>query len=120
MATLRMDAVPRRTSLVPLASPCFVLCLLGVETERAFRLPGEGGDHLHCMVELRPGNLRCRLLETTLVLTSDLYHNHRGVEPGMRHLLRIDALEGADCSDSQREPCGSGLEWQHGAWLLSW
>ena len=28
-----MEEVPRRTSLVPLAFPCFALCLLGVETE---------------------------------------------------------------------------------------
>ena len=34
--------IPRRTSLVPLASPCFVLCLVGFERE-GFRLPGEGG-----------------------------------------------------------------------------
>ena len=37
-----MEEVPRRTSLVPLASPCFVLRLIGVETE-ALRLPGAGG-----------------------------------------------------------------------------
>ena len=28
-----MAEVARRTSLAPLASPCFVLCLIGVETE---------------------------------------------------------------------------------------
>ena len=28
-----MEEVPHRTSLVPLAFPCFVLCLVGVETE---------------------------------------------------------------------------------------
>ena len=28
-----MEEVPRRTSLVPLAFPCFVLCVVGVETE---------------------------------------------------------------------------------------
>ena len=38
-----MEEVPRRTSLAPLASPCFVLCLIGMETNgRAFRLPGAG------------------------------------------------------------------------------
>ena len=31
---------PRRTSLVPLAFPCFVLCLVGMKTEGLFRLPG--------------------------------------------------------------------------------
>ena len=29
----RMEQVPSHTSLAPLASPCFVLCLIGVETE---------------------------------------------------------------------------------------
>ena len=28
-----MEEVPRRTSLVPLAFPSFVVCLIGVETE---------------------------------------------------------------------------------------
>ena len=28
-----MEEVPRRTSLIPLAFPCFVLCLIGEETE---------------------------------------------------------------------------------------
>ena len=27
---------------------------------RAFRLPGEGGDHVHCMVEPSPGHIRCQ------------------------------------------------------------
>ena len=26
----------------------------------AFRLPGAGGDHCHCTVELSPGHIRCR------------------------------------------------------------
>ena len=50
---------PRRTSLVPRASPCFVLCLIRVETE-GLRLPEAGGDHFHCTVELSPGHIRCR------------------------------------------------------------
>ena len=37
-----MEEVPRRASLVPLASPCFVLCLIGVETE-GLLVPGVGG-----------------------------------------------------------------------------
>ena len=39
----RLEEVPRRTSLVPLAFPCFVHCLIGVETKERFRLPGAGG-----------------------------------------------------------------------------
>ena len=54
-----MEEVPCRTSLAPLASPCFVLCLLGVE-EKGFRLPGEGEDHFHYAVEPLPGHIRCR------------------------------------------------------------
>ena len=49
-----------RASLAPLASPCLVLCSIGVETEGVFRLPGEGGDHVHCMVEPSPGHIQCR------------------------------------------------------------
>ena len=29
---------------------------------RAFRLPGAGGDHMHCMVEPSPSHIRCRIL----------------------------------------------------------
>ena len=39
-----MEEVWRRTSLSLLASPCFILRLLGLETEGLLRLPGEGGD----------------------------------------------------------------------------
>ena len=48
--------------LVPLAFPCFVLCLLRVDREASgvFRLPGEGGDHFHCTVEPSSGHIRCR------------------------------------------------------------
>ena len=38
-----MDEVPRRTSLVPLALPCFVLCLIGVETEGFLDYQGRAG-----------------------------------------------------------------------------
>ena len=55
-----MEEVQRRTSLVPLASPCFVLCLIGVETEGLVDYQGRAGDHLHCTVEPSPGHIRCR------------------------------------------------------------
>ena len=38
-----MEEVPCRTSLVPLASPCFVLCLKGVETEGFLDYQGQAG-----------------------------------------------------------------------------
>ena len=52
--------VPCRTSLVPLAFPCFVLCLIGVETEGLLDYQGRAGDHFHCTVEPSPGHIRCR------------------------------------------------------------
>ena len=50
-----------RTPCVPF---CFVLCLIGVETEGLFRLPGAGGDHFHCTVEPSPGHIWCRHVST--------------------------------------------------------
>ena len=38
-----MEEVPRRTSLVPLAFPCFVHCLIGVETEGLLDYQGRAG-----------------------------------------------------------------------------
>ena len=36
----------------PLTSPCFVLCLVGVETEGLLGHQGRAGDHFHCTVDL--------------------------------------------------------------------
>ena len=55
-----MEEVPRRASLVPLASPCFVLRLIGLETEELLDYQGRAGDHFHCTVEPSPGHIRCR------------------------------------------------------------
>ena len=55
-----MEEVPRRTSLVPLAFPCFLHCLIGVETEGLLDYQGRAGDHFHCTVEPSPGHIRCR------------------------------------------------------------
>ena len=38
-----MEEVPRRTSLVPLAFPCCVLCLIAVETEGLLDYQGRAG-----------------------------------------------------------------------------
>ena len=38
-----MEEVPCRTSLAPLASPCYVLCLVGVETEGFVDYQGRAG-----------------------------------------------------------------------------
>ena len=49
------------SSVSYLAFPCFLprLSRRG-ENRRAFRLPGEGGDHFSCTVEPSPGHIRCR------------------------------------------------------------
>ena len=46
-----MEEVPRRTSLAPLAFPCFVVCLIGMETEGLLACQGRAGDHFHCTVK---------------------------------------------------------------------
>ena len=38
-----LEEVPGRTSLAPLVSPCFVLCLIGVETEGLLDYQGRAG-----------------------------------------------------------------------------
>ena len=55
-----LEEVPRRTSLVPLAFPCFVLCLIGVETEALLDYQGRAGDHFHCALEPSPSHIRRR------------------------------------------------------------
>ena len=52
----KFRAVPRSYPLRPLN---FSLFNKG-GSRRAFRLPGEGGDHFHCTVEPSPGHIRCR------------------------------------------------------------
>ena len=41
-------------------TPCFVLCLIGVETEALLDYQGRAGDHFHCTVKPSPGHIRCR------------------------------------------------------------
>ena len=55
-----LEEVPCRTSLVPLAFPCFVLRLIGLETKNVLHYQGRAGDHFHCTVERSPGHIRCR------------------------------------------------------------
>ena len=49
-----MEEVPRRTSLVPLALPCFELCLIGVETEGLLDCQGRAGIISIVRWNLRP------------------------------------------------------------------
>ena len=49
-----MEEVPRRTSLVPLASPCFVLRLVGVETEALLDYQRRAGIMSIVRSNLRP------------------------------------------------------------------
>ena len=59
-----MEEVPRRASLVPLSFPCFLHCLIGVETGGLLDYQGRaggGGGHFHFTVEPSPGHTRCRV-----------------------------------------------------------
>ena len=49
-----LEEVPRRTSLAPLASPCFVLCFIGVETEGLLDCQGRAGIISIVRWNLRP------------------------------------------------------------------
>ena len=52
------------SSMYLVRTPCVRLfCTLfnGGGNRRAFRLPGEDGDHFHCTVEPSPGDIRCRI-----------------------------------------------------------
>ena len=49
-----MEEVPRRTSLAPLASPCFLLCLIGVETEGFLDFQGRAAIISVVQWNLRP------------------------------------------------------------------
>ena len=42
-------------------TPCFLHCLIGVETEGVLDYQGRAGDHFHCTVEPSPGHIRCRI-----------------------------------------------------------
>ena len=49
-----MEEVPRRISLVPLAFPCFLHCLMGVETEGRLDYQGRAGIISTVRWHLRP------------------------------------------------------------------
>ena len=54
-----LEEVPRRSSLVPLAFPSFVLCLIGVETEELLDYKGRAG--ITSIVRwTSPGHTQCR------------------------------------------------------------
>ena len=65
-----MEEVPRRTSLVPLASPGFVPCLLGVETEGLLDYQGSAGIISIVQWNFRPVIFGVDLLE---ILESTLF-----------------------------------------------
>ena len=54
----KCPVVPRSHPLC--LSPCFLLWLIGLETEGFLDYQGKAGDHCHCMVEPSPGRIRCR------------------------------------------------------------
>ena len=88
-----MEEVPRCTSLVPLAFPCFLHCLIGVETEGLLDYQGRAGDHFHCTVEPSPGHIRCR---ESIKVTQSGWHpvNHSAHIP-------YRTIESLDCDLSE-------------------
>ena len=93
-----MEEVPRRTSLVPLASPCFVLRLIGVETEALLDYQGRAGDHFHCAVEPSPGHIRCRQIRTNRKNSEQIGTNRGTPENKERKSEQIGAI-GTNWSD---------------------
>ena len=61
-----------RTPCVPL---CFVLRLIGVETEGVLDYQGRAGDHFHCTVEPSPGHIRRRLEGVDSPLSRDNFES---------------------------------------------
>ena len=56
----KFRVVPRSYPLRPPCVPLLSTLFNRGGNRRAFRLPGEGGDHFHCLVEPSPGHIRCR------------------------------------------------------------
>ena len=85
-----MEEVPRRTSLGPLAFPCLVLCLIGMETEGL--LDYEGGREIISIVwwNLRP------------VIFVVEYHWHRNQSEARHYYFRINYLQNYE-SESERK-----------------
>ena len=71
-----MEEVLRRTSLVPLAFPCFVLCLLRLETEWPLDYQGRAGIISIVRWSLRPVIFGVEFLRPKLF--------EEAVEPGNR------------------------------------
>ena len=82
-----MEDLPHRTSLVPLAFPYFVLCLIGVEAEGLLDYQGRAGDHFHCAVEPSPGHNQCRLHHS--YITVIFPKNKRNVIPNPVQSLNL-------------------------------
>ena len=74
-----------RTPCVPLFSTLFHRG----GNRRGFRLPGEGGDHVHCPVEPSSGHIRCRTLSADdLSDFSGMSKEFRTLHFGGRRVLR--------------------------------
>ena len=83
-----------RTPCVPLLSTLFNRG----GNRRAFRLPGEGGDHFHCTVEPSPGHIQCREKHRAREprnLTHELSHEHRSVHEDVHENPHEDSHESA-------------------------
>ena len=65
----KFRAVPRS---YPLAFPCFVLRLIGLETKNVLDYQGRAGDHFHCTVERSPRHIRCRTSQKMKIFAEDI------------------------------------------------
>ena len=86
-------------------SPCIpLLCALFNRggNQRAFRLPGEGGDHVHCTVEPLPRNIRCRMF----LGVPSLGHPEKAFRkrPAMSKFLGVSLLGFASLGSKQKGP----------------
>ena len=65
--------------------PFFCTSVFRGGNRRAFRLPGEGGDHFHCTVEPSPGHIRCRRKSTSSSHERSLERCARGSQTSWNH-----------------------------------
>ena len=75
-----MEEVPRRTSLVPLAFPCFLHCLIGVETEGLLDYQGGGRG----IISIVRWNLRLVIFGVDLVCLKEKLTEQGAMLPGHR------------------------------------
>ena len=87
------------TPCVPLFCTSFNKC----GNRRAFRLPGEGGDHLHCIVEPSPGYIGCREERTEDTAKPDVFEDECTENTSKLRILEDECTENiAETKDAKR------------------